>query len=113
MQHLQPGDQLWVKDIHERGTVLNAADTPRSYIIETSKGTLLRNRYHLTPTSGVPEESTNLPETAPETTTPDAVSTSVTPEVLREGSQQTLGCERRYPSRIRAPPAYLKDFVCS
>ncbi|KAJ8366288.1 hypothetical protein AAFF_G00363110 [Aldrovandia affinis] len=55
MPHLQPGDHVWVKDMLQRGTVVSTADTPRSYLIETPRGTLRRNRFHLSPTSVAPE----------------------------------------------------------
>lgn len=55
MVQLEPGDFVWVKDIDERGTMKSAADIPRSYIINTARGTLQRNRYHLSPTPTAPE----------------------------------------------------------
>ena len=50
MLHLQPGEHVWIKDTHEKGTVVSTADTPRSYIVETPRGTVRRNRYHLSST---------------------------------------------------------------
>ncbi|KAJ8406924.1 hypothetical protein AAFF_G00292000 [Aldrovandia affinis] len=64
MPHLQPSDHVWVKDMLQRGTVVSTADTPRSYLIETPRGTLRRNRFHLLPTSVAPE--TSLDNTAPD-----------------------------------------------
>lgn len=46
MPHLRPGDQVWVKYMLERDTVVSTAGTPRSYIIETPRGTLQRNGYN-------------------------------------------------------------------
>ncbi|KAJ8387615.1 hypothetical protein AAFF_G00151650 [Aldrovandia affinis] len=40
MPHLQPSDHVWVKDMLQRGTVVSTADTLRSYLIETPRGTL-------------------------------------------------------------------------
>ncbi|KAJ8414469.1 hypothetical protein AAFF_G00053390 [Aldrovandia affinis] len=76
MPHLLSGHHVWVKDMLQRGTVVSTADTPRSYLIETPRGTLRRNRFHLSPTSA------SLDNTAP-----DAVSAPVTPEVQRDSSQ--------------------------
>ena len=47
-----PGDKVYVKDAKVRGTVVNPAKTPRSYIVETPTGKLRRNRRHLAKTSG-------------------------------------------------------------
>jgi len=102
LPRLQPGDHVWVKDIHQRGTVMSTAGTPRSYVVETPRGTLRRNRFHLSPTSVAPETSTETsisvpdPETSLENNVPAAVSTPVTPEVRHDSSQQTPVCERRY-----------------
>lgn len=63
MPQLKLEDQVWVKDKLDRGT-------PRSYIIETPRGTLQRNRYHLSPTLGADEIHPNLPEPSQENATP-------------------------------------------
>ena len=46
---LQPNDVVYVKDMDTSGTVTGTADTPRSYQVQTPKGTLRRNRIHLSP----------------------------------------------------------------
>ena len=46
---LQPGDKVWVTDQKTSGTVVETAGKPRSYIVETEKSTLTRNRKHLVP----------------------------------------------------------------
>uniref|UniRef100_A0A8C9WWT4 Integrase catalytic domain-containing protein n=1 Tax=Sander lucioperca TaxID=283035 RepID=A0A8C9WWT4_SANLU len=82
MPLLQQGDRVWVKDMLERGKVVSNAGTPRSYIIETPRGTLRRNRYHLSSTPTAPVTTTDVPEVMPGNADPMAESTPVTPEIL-------------------------------
>ncbi|KAJ7995642.1 hypothetical protein DPEC_G00246700 [Dallia pectoralis] len=45
---LQPGQHVWIKPTHTKGTVVSQAYTPRSYEVETLEGgRLRRNRSHL------------------------------------------------------------------
>jgi len=44
---LKPEEQVFVKDMEVEGTVKQTAGTPRSYLVETPKGILRRNRAHL------------------------------------------------------------------
>uniref|UniRef100_A0A669BXN3 Gypsy retrotransposon integrase-like protein 1 n=1 Tax=Oreochromis niloticus TaxID=8128 RepID=A0A669BXN3_ORENI len=113
MLQLNPGDKVWVSDMDTRGTVVSMAGSPRSYIVETAKGTLRRNRYHLTRTPGAPEISVDPPETSPENSVPAAQSVSVPDTISQEASQQTPEAGSQIPPRSRRPPAYLKDYVCS
>nr|XP_055037759.1 uncharacterized protein K02A2.6-like [Misgurnus anguillicaudatus] len=44
----QPGQHVWIKPTSTKGTVVNTATTPRSYVVETPDGRRLRrNRSHL------------------------------------------------------------------
>uniref|UniRef100_T1ITG4 Uncharacterized protein n=1 Tax=Strigamia maritima TaxID=126957 RepID=T1ITG4_STRMM len=46
---LKVGEAVWIIDLRRQG-IITALDTaPRSYIIETDKRTIRRNRYHLVP----------------------------------------------------------------
>jgi len=49
LKALQPGIPVHIKDMGTTGTVIGAAETPRSYMIETEKGTVRRNRSHVIP----------------------------------------------------------------
>ena len=49
LKALQPGIPVHIKDMRTTGTVTRAAETPGSYIIETEKGTVRRNRSHVNP----------------------------------------------------------------
>lgn len=51
LSELSPGDQVWITDSRSTGTVTSAHETPRSYLVSGSQGTLRRNRHHLVPMS--------------------------------------------------------------
>ncbi|KAE8277347.1 hypothetical protein D5F01_LYC24743 [Larimichthys crocea] len=112
MPPLQEGDHVWVKDILERGTVVSHAGTPRSYMIETPRGTLRRNRYHLSPTPTAPETPTVLQPDTPGEDEPAGVSTPAAPVSGDDSGQQTRPTGRSVTTRVRVPPGYLKDYVC-
>lgn len=46
---LQPGDPVWIIDMRIHGKIVREAEEPRSYIIQTARGILRRNRWHLVP----------------------------------------------------------------
>lgn len=122
---LTPGKHVWIKDTKEKGTVISQADTPRSYVIDSPRGTLRRNRHHLVSTPVPPAEQTistepDLPADQP-VSPALAEQTPVRPESpaqaepgpaepgpAQPGSPVTRA---RYPARERQPPGYLKDFV--
>ena len=56
LEPLQPGTQLYINDGNTAGTVTgtvaSAAEIPRSYTVETGRGTVRRNRSHITPVPG-------------------------------------------------------------
>ncbi|KAJ7988618.1 hypothetical protein DPEC_G00311080 [Dallia pectoralis] len=49
LKPLVPGEDVWITDARVQGTVLAAHNTPRSYIVQGTQGTLRRNRHHLVP----------------------------------------------------------------
>ncbi|UYV82065.1 hypothetical protein LAZ67_21000644 [Cordylochernes scorpioides] len=49
LPHLDKGTRVWVKDSRVPGVVLEDAGTPRSYIVNSPKGILRINRFHLLP----------------------------------------------------------------
>ena len=46
---LLPDDIVYIKDMNTTRTVTGSVDTPQSYHVQTPKGTLRRNRTHLSP----------------------------------------------------------------
>ena len=102
LPELNSGDGVWVRDTREKGTILQAADTPRSYYVDMGMRTIRRNRRDLTAThsSGHAPAEPVLPDTEDEPAAPDCPETGSPLPVLR-----------RYPERLRHPPSHLKDFV--
>ena len=47
MTPLRTGDNVHVKSFNVDGKVLKAADRPRSYVVDTPRGEISRNRRHL------------------------------------------------------------------
>uniref|UniRef100_A0A3B5QZY7 Gypsy retrotransposon integrase-like protein 1 n=1 Tax=Xiphophorus maculatus TaxID=8083 RepID=A0A3B5QZY7_XIPMA len=120
MSLLHPGEKVWVTDLKTRGTVVSGAGSPRSYIIETPRGMLRRNSYHLshtpgaTETSVVPPETSAVPhETLPEGNLHNSPHIPVPDGDQQEVSHQTPPPESRVSLRSRRPPAYLDDYICS
>uniref|UniRef100_A0AAQ5XBH2 Integrase catalytic domain-containing protein n=1 Tax=Amphiprion ocellaris TaxID=80972 RepID=A0AAQ5XBH2_AMPOC len=50
---LTPGQKVWITTEGTTGAVVRPASTPRSYVVETERGFLRRNRIHLRPTGSV------------------------------------------------------------
>ena len=48
------------------GRVQSAAETPRSYIVETPSGSVQRNRYHLKPLPNLPSDTDQQYDPMPE-----------------------------------------------
>lgn len=44
---LEVGDRVWIRDLRRWRVILKRADQPRSYIVQTDRGTYRRNRSHL------------------------------------------------------------------
>ncbi len=91
---LQEGDHVWIPDLLEQGTVASPAATPRSYHVETPRGTLRRNRRHLVPTTPAAPDPPRM-----------ALNEGATPSVQGSLSPQ------KPPARARRPPAFMKDYV--
>lgn len=109
MQQLQPGNHVWVKDIQQKGTVVSTTGTPRSYTVETSRGSLQRNRFHLSQTTVAPATPSEISDLSLQNTTPAAdparsPDTSVTPESCDLRHKHTPAIKRHYPVRVRTAP---------
>ena len=110
LPQLQPGEHVWIQDTKEKGTVLAHAETPRSYLVDTPRGILRRNRSHLVPTPVPPTGTGPLlgPEHVPPVFTQE--------EHIQAQAPATSPCpepDKLYPKRERLPPKYLRDYVCS
>ncbi|UYV70501.1 K02A2.6-like [Cordylochernes scorpioides] len=47
---LDVNDRVWLTDLKTPGVIISKADTPRSYVVDTPRGSVRRNRFHLLPT---------------------------------------------------------------
>lgn len=53
LPELTSGQKVWITTEGTTGSVVGTATTPRSYVVETERGLLRRNRSHLRPTGTV------------------------------------------------------------
>lgn len=58
LQEFTSGQKVWLTTEKDTRTVLGTANMPRSYLVETYRGMLRRNRIHLSATGNSPEHST-------------------------------------------------------
>lgn len=57
------GTEVWIRDMKVPATVTQEAETPRSYIVSSPRGTIRRNRKDLTPLyPSSPDSSKQIPE---------------------------------------------------
>ncbi|UYV76606.1 hypothetical protein LAZ67_14001435, partial [Cordylochernes scorpioides] len=47
---LDVNDRVWLTDLKTPGVIISKEDTPRSYMVDTPRGSVRRNRFHLLPT---------------------------------------------------------------
>ena len=66
---LHPGDHVWVRDQDRHGLILGKTEQPRSYFVDTNKGTLQRNRSALVVTTKHPATEHSTEDLPSETTT--------------------------------------------
>ena len=67
LKALQPGTPVLIKESVTTNTITPSAETPRSYLIETEKGVVRRNRSHINP---IPNDKLTSPSTTEKTATP-------------------------------------------
>jgi len=84
LQPLQPGERVVMKNDNQKGwkqsgVISGAADTPRSYVVQTETRTTRRNRRHLQPavptTGTTPKKPVRDPQTYHASLLPDTVET--------------------------------------
>ncbi|GBM74298.1 hypothetical protein AVEN_212197-1 [Araneus ventricosus] len=52
LQELEPGQVVWITDQRSYGRIKAKQAAPRSYLVETPRGIIRPNRFHLPPSSG-------------------------------------------------------------
>ncbi|XP_011859611.1 PREDICTED: uncharacterized protein LOC105557076 [Vollenhovia emeryi] len=78
LPELTPGTRVFIKDAKKFGTVIQKAEQPRSYIIQTDTNKLRRNRYTVVPTQPA-REATAVPHSQPEDPLPQGSNTIRSP----------------------------------
>ena len=104
LRSVQPGTPVHIKDMGTTGTIAGAAETPRSYLVETESGTVRRNRSHVNP---IP---TNKPAS------PSVLDKPVSPSVVRKQArdltplkQLPSPCLSSRPKRLIRPSLKLQE----
>ena len=105
LKALRPGIPVYIKDMGTTGTVTRAAETPRSYMIETEEGTVRRNRSHVNP---IPIKSVSL------SVSDKSMSPSVTKQQPQDKALTPLKplpspCLSSRPKRLIRPSLKLKE----
>ena len=99
LPELDTGNSVWLPERQMEGQVIGRARTPRSYIVETPKGKLRRNRPHLglmpVPVGMECESQNEDPLVQTSSTTPTPVTTPSEPVRSRSGQEIKL------PARFR------------
>ena len=61
LKELTVGDKVWITDLRRTGIIKGKSGEPRSYIVDTEKRTVRRNRFHLIPFPDENESETLYP----------------------------------------------------
>ena len=91
LERLQTGDKVYLPSLKQHGTIIEPAETPRSYKVQTQKGELRRNRRQLVHAS---------PPSTPRCDTPPSITSSAlsrapgTPLPPRRSSREPKQTER-------------------
>lgn len=96
LSDLRPGEAVWITDRKSTGKIIDKADQPRSYIVQSGKRNYRRNRRHLIPSTDFKPETDD---------TDDLNSSPVLTDV--PGSQVVPSCGGKYNSNSSSgtPPA--------
>ena len=103
---LQPGTAVHIKESGSAGIVSGTAGTPRSYVVETDKGTVRRNRSHINP---IPPDK--LTTTSSSDKSPTPCGSEKQPQLKVETPVKPLPspCLLSRPKRIIRPSLKLKE----
>lgn len=111
---LHPGDHVWVRDQDRHGLILGNTEQPRSYLVDTNKGTLRRNRAALVitakktvtenSTEDLPSETTATPSPTLPSTIPSSQWSRQTPQKPRAGQAMLTTSETAPATETRHGP---------
>ena len=106
LKALQPGIPVHIKDMGTTGTVTRAAETPRSYMIETEKGTVRRNRSHVNP---IPINKSVSPSVSDKSMSPSVTKQQPQDKALTPLKPLPSPCLSSRPKRLVRPSLKLKQ----
>ena len=109
LPELHPGECVWLPDKKVEGTVVDKAGPPRSYIVETPKGQLRRNRRHLNRLPETPNTDTSTALSSPSPDVQTATSPEPTAPATPVAPRRTTrsGREIRLPERFKDLSVHL------
>ncbi|UYV83879.1 K02A2.6-like [Cordylochernes scorpioides] len=109
---LDVNDRVWLTDHKTSGVIISKADTPRSYMVDTPRGRVRRNRFHLLPTGQRSPGSPHFePDEEPYINYPEAnTHTSDAPtDVTDSSTSPKEALYRTRSGRIVRPPRHFGD----
>ncbi|UYV73311.1 hypothetical protein LAZ67_10002669 [Cordylochernes scorpioides] len=109
---LEVNDRVWLTDLKTPGVIISKADTPRSYMVDTPRGRVRRNRFHLLPTGQRSPGSSHFePDEEPYVNCPEAnTHTSDAPtDVTDSSTSPKEALYRTRSGRTVRPPRHFGD----
>lgn len=65
LKPLQTGQRVWISDQRQTGHITSPSNAPRSYLVETDRGVIRRNRLHLVPVPAPSSSEYAVPQGPP------------------------------------------------
>ena len=106
LRSVQPGTPVHIKDMGTTGTIAGAAETPRSYLVETENGTVRRNRSHVNP---IPTNTPASPSVLDKPVSPSVVKKQARDKALTPLKQLPSPCLSSRPKRLIRPSLKLQE----
>ena len=102
----RPGNSVHIKDMGTTGTIAGAAETPRSYWVETENGTVRRNRSHVNP---IPANKPASPSVLDKPVLPSIEKKQARDKALTPLKQLPSPCVSSRPKRLIRPSLKLQE----
>ena len=106
LRSVQPGTPVHIKDMGTTGTIAGAAETPRSYLVETENGTVRRNRSHVNP---IPTNTPASPSVLDKPVSPSVVKKQARDKALTPLKQLPSPCLASRQKRLIRPSLKLQE----
>ena len=106
LRSVQPGTPVHIKDMGTTGTIARAAETPRSYLVETENSTVRRNRSHVNP---IPTNKPASPSVLDKPVSPSVEKKQARDKALTPLKQLPSPCLSSRPKRLIRPSLKLQE----